>query len=109
MKKVIEINPYLLGTMAGGAADCMFWERALARQCRCVFCQVLVSLLFVVCNVELSAVFCQHYWVVCCLLSTLLGCLMLATKCYICKVIDHSDCCTCFYNTTEVGFFVPGG
>jgi len=34
VKKVIEINPYLLGTMAGGAADCMFWERALAKQCR---------------------------------------------------------------------------
>ncbi|CAL1533278.1 unnamed protein product [Lymnaea stagnalis] len=34
VKKVIEINPYLLGTMAGGAADCMFWERVLARQCR---------------------------------------------------------------------------
>jgi len=24
VKKVIEINPYLLGTMAGGAADCSF-------------------------------------------------------------------------------------
>ncbi|XP_054452029.1 uncharacterized protein LOC129088821 [Anoplopoma fimbria] len=34
VKKVIEINPYLLGTMAGGAADCSFWERLLARQCR---------------------------------------------------------------------------
>ena len=34
VKKVIEINPYLLGTMAGGAADCMFWERVLAKQCR---------------------------------------------------------------------------
>ncbi len=34
MKKVIEINPYLLGTMAGGAADCSFWERELGRQCR---------------------------------------------------------------------------
>ena len=31
---MIEINPYLLGTMAGGAADCSFWERLLARQCR---------------------------------------------------------------------------
>lgn len=31
VKKVIEINPYLLGTMAGGAADCMFWERDLGR------------------------------------------------------------------------------
>ena len=36
VKKVIEINPYLLGTMAGGAADCSYWERVLARQCRWV-------------------------------------------------------------------------
>lgn len=36
MKKVIEINPYLLGTMAGGAADCSFWERLLAMECRLV-------------------------------------------------------------------------
>ncbi|CAK8998452.1 Proteasome subunit beta type-5 [Durusdinium trenchii] len=34
VKKVIEINPYLLGTMAGGAADCLFWERNLGMQCR---------------------------------------------------------------------------
>lgn len=34
VKKIIEINPYLLGTMAGGAADCQFWERNLGRQCR---------------------------------------------------------------------------
>ncbi|KAL5466712.1 hypothetical protein EMCRGX_G030860 [Ephydatia muelleri] len=34
VKKVIEINPYLLGTMAGGAADCGFWERRLAYHCR---------------------------------------------------------------------------
>jgi len=34
VKKVIEINEYLLGTMAGGAADCAFWERNLARDCR---------------------------------------------------------------------------
>ncbi|XP_065827614.1 proteasome subunit beta type-5-like [Oscarella lobularis] len=34
VKKVIEINPYLLGTMAGGAADCSFWERDLAYRCR---------------------------------------------------------------------------
>nr|BAA10933.1 LMP7 of nurse shark [Ginglymostoma cirratum] len=33
-KKVIEINPYLLGTMSGSAADCVFWERMLAKQCR---------------------------------------------------------------------------
>jgi len=33
VKKVLEINEYLLGTMAGGAADCMFWERVLNQQC----------------------------------------------------------------------------
>ena len=37
VKKVIEINPFLLGTMAGGAADCQFWQRNLGQQvCRCV-------------------------------------------------------------------------
>ena len=36
VKKVIEINPFLLGTMAGGAADCQFWQRNLGQQvCRC--------------------------------------------------------------------------
>ncbi|CAG8533722.1 3485_t:CDS:2 [Paraglomus brasilianum] len=34
VKKIIEINPFLLGTMAGGAADCTFWQRELGRQCR---------------------------------------------------------------------------
>jgi len=34
VKKVIEINPFLLGTMAGGAADCQYWERYLGMQCR---------------------------------------------------------------------------
>ncbi|KAM6298203.1 proteasome subunit beta type-5 isoform 2-T2 [Podargus strigoides] len=34
VRKVLEINPWLLGTMAGGAADCSFWQRVLARQCR---------------------------------------------------------------------------
>jgi len=34
VKKVIEINDSLLGTMAGGAADCTYWERFLAKQCR---------------------------------------------------------------------------
>jgi len=34
VKKVIEISKFLLGTMAGGAADCSFWERNLALQCR---------------------------------------------------------------------------
>jgi len=34
VRKVIEINDYLLGTMAGGAADCSFWERRLAMWCK---------------------------------------------------------------------------
>lgn len=34
VKKVIEINPHLLGTMAGGAADCQFWQRNLGIQVR---------------------------------------------------------------------------
>jgi 20S proteasome subunit beta 5 len=32
--KVIQINPVLLGTMAGGAADCQYWERNLGKECR---------------------------------------------------------------------------
>eukprot|EP01063_Lacrimia_lanifica_P009265 TRINITY_DN1626_c0_g3_i1.p2 TRINITY_DN1626_c0_g3~~TRINITY_DN1626_c0_g3_i1.p2 ORF type:complete len:292 (+),score=128.26 TRINITY_DN1626_c0_g3_i1:46-876(+) len=34
VQKVLEINEYLLGTMAGGAADCQFWQRVLGRECR---------------------------------------------------------------------------
>ncbi|XP_014256326.1 proteasome subunit beta type-5-like [Cimex lectularius] len=34
MKKIVEINQFLLGTMAGGAADCVYWDRVLAKQCR---------------------------------------------------------------------------
>jgi len=34
VRKIIEINEYLLGTMAGGAADCSFWERYLAMECK---------------------------------------------------------------------------
>jgi len=34
VRKVIEINDFLLGTMAGGAADCSYWERHLTRLCR---------------------------------------------------------------------------
>ena len=34
VRKVIEINNFLLGTQAGGAADCQFWEQYLAIECR---------------------------------------------------------------------------
>lgn len=34
MKKIVEINDYLLGTLAGGAADCVYWDRLLAKECR---------------------------------------------------------------------------
>ncbi len=38
VKKVIEINPYLLGTMAGGAADCQYWETYLGINADCTSC-----------------------------------------------------------------------
>ena len=34
VQKVIEITPNLIGTMAGGAADCSYWERELGRRAR---------------------------------------------------------------------------
>ena len=34
VRKVIEINEFLLGTMAGGAADCSFWEKYVAMMSR---------------------------------------------------------------------------
>lgn len=52
VKKVIEINPYLLGTMAGGAADCSFWERLLAKQCR--LADRLLHALIVCCSASQS-------------------------------------------------------
>ena len=47
MKKVIEINPFLLGTMAGGAADCQFWLRNLGTQVCYSSLRPLVKHLFV--------------------------------------------------------------
>jgi 20S proteasome subunit beta 5 len=34
VRKVTEINSYLLGTIAGGASDCQFWERQLSFWCK---------------------------------------------------------------------------
>lgn len=34
VQKVNEINEYLLATLAGGAADCQYWQRNLTIQCR---------------------------------------------------------------------------
>ncbi|CAK9294934.1 unnamed protein product [Gordionus sp. m RMFG-2023] len=34
VNKVLEISPFILGTMAGGAADCQYWERVLSKICR---------------------------------------------------------------------------
>eukprot|EP01065_Artemidia_motanka_P035971 TRINITY_DN43877_c0_g1_i1.p1 TRINITY_DN43877_c0_g1~~TRINITY_DN43877_c0_g1_i1.p1 ORF type:complete len:307 (+),score=99.81 TRINITY_DN43877_c0_g1_i1:81-923(+) len=34
VQKVIPSNEYLLGTMAGGAADCQYWFRVLGREAR---------------------------------------------------------------------------
>lgn len=34
VRKIIPITDVLLGTMAGGAADCTYWERVLSKHCR---------------------------------------------------------------------------
>lgn len=34
VKKILHITDYIVGTMAGGAADCAYWERHLAKVCR---------------------------------------------------------------------------
>lgn len=34
VRKIIEINEFLLGTMAGGAADCSYWEKYVAMEAR---------------------------------------------------------------------------
>lgn len=34
VRKVVEINDLLLGTLAGGAADCTYWYRVLTSECR---------------------------------------------------------------------------
>eukprot|EP00270_Netrium_digitus_P015731 TRINITY_DN5564_c0_g1_i2.p1 TRINITY_DN5564_c0_g1~~TRINITY_DN5564_c0_g1_i2.p1 ORF type:complete len:275 (+),score=59.02 TRINITY_DN5564_c0_g1_i2:105-929(+) len=34
VQKVIPVHKHLVGTMAGGAADCLFWLRNLSKQCR---------------------------------------------------------------------------
>merc|ERR1712183_1035649 len=38
VKKIIEINKFLLGTMAGGAADCTYWERVLSNSAGSMSC-----------------------------------------------------------------------
>jgi len=34
VQKYIPINRHLIGTLAGGAADCQYWERVLSLRCR---------------------------------------------------------------------------
>lgn len=34
VRKIVEINEFLLGTMAGGAADCQYWEPYIAMKAR---------------------------------------------------------------------------
>lgn len=58
VKKVIEINPYLLGTMAGGAADCSFWERVLAQQCRYLSYKLLFHVEFLIAVVVYRVIKC---------------------------------------------------
>ncbi|KAK2979577.1 hypothetical protein RJ640_020069 [Escallonia rubra] len=44
VKKIIEIDPYMLGTMAEGAADCQFWHRNLGINARDGFlCRTIIA------------------------------------------------------------------
>jgi hypothetical protein len=48
VRKIIEINPYMLGTMAGGAADCQFWHRNLGVKVKISFASLLAFHLCIV-------------------------------------------------------------
>ena len=52
VKKIIEINKFLLGTMAGGAADCTYWERVLSKQV--IYVPLSKSILFLCKNVDMN-------------------------------------------------------
>lgn len=39
VRKIIEVNDYILGTMAGGAADCQFWDAYIAKEARQYYLQ----------------------------------------------------------------------
>jgi len=63
VKKVIEINPYLLGTMAGGAADCAFWERVLAKECRFVIYEYYSNhICYIIFILQYSECLCGVHW-----------------------------------------------
>ncbi|EDW05778.1 proteasome subunit beta type-5 [Drosophila mojavensis] len=34
MRKVVQVHKKILGTIAGGAADCVYWDRVLTMECR---------------------------------------------------------------------------
>ncbi|VDP19296.1 unnamed protein product [Soboliphyme baturini] len=34
VKKILEVTDHIMGTLAGGAADCQFWLRVLSKHCR---------------------------------------------------------------------------
>jgi 20S proteasome subunit beta 5 len=81
VKKVIEINPQLLGTMAGGAADCQYWLAYLGMQCRlhelrhkrrisvAAASKILANLVYQYKGMGLSMVCC--HWILSCRTRTL--------------------------------------
>lgn len=50
--KIIEINPRILCTMAGGAADCQFWESNLTRECKYILFLIINIIAFL--NLEIK-------------------------------------------------------
>lgn len=59
VKKIIEINPYMLGTMAGGAADCQFWHRNLGIKVIYATLNLVYCMVAFVCSVIFRSVSCK--------------------------------------------------
>ncbi|XP_037376760.1 proteasome subunit beta type-8 [Talpa occidentalis] len=73
VNKVIEINPYLLGTMSGSAADCQYWERLLAKECRLYYLRNGERISVSAASKLLSNMMCQYRGMGLCMGSMICG------------------------------------
>lgn len=44
--KILDIGDRMVATLAGGAADCQFWTRIVAKYCALVYRVIVVLFLF---------------------------------------------------------------
>ncbi|XP_012577238.1 PREDICTED: proteasome subunit beta type-8 [Condylura cristata] len=73
VNKVIEINSYLLGTMSGSAADCQYWERLLAKECRLYYLRNGERISVSAASKLLSNMMCQYRGMGLCMGSMICG------------------------------------